>query len=51
MPGREYALSVSAGPAVFDPKQSQTLAELIAEADRRMYQAKNSQRTIARPAD
>ena len=50
-PDREYTLSVSAGAAVFDPEQPQTLEELIAEADRRMYQAKNSQRTIARPAD
>ena len=47
MPGREFPLSVSAGVAMFDPERPQSLEELIAEADRRMYQAKNSQRTGA----
>ena len=47
MPGREFPLSVSAGVAMFDPERPQSLEELIAEADRRMYEAKNSQRTGA----
>jgi len=47
MPGREFPLSVSAGVAMFDPDRPQSLEELIAEADRRMYEAKNSQRTGA----
>ena len=51
MPGREYVLSMSVGVAMFDPERPQTLDELIAEADRRMYEAKNSQRTTARPPD
>lgn len=51
MPGREFVLSVSAGVAMFDPERPQTLDELIAEADRRMYQAKNSQRAAPRPAE
>jgi diguanylate cyclase (GGDEF)-like protein len=46
-PGREFALSLSAGVAVFDPARPQTLDELIGEADRRMYQAKLAQRPAA----
>ncbi len=46
-PGRQFTLSLSAGVAMFDPEQPQTLDELIGEADRRMYQAKHSQRTTA----
>ena len=44
-PGREYTLSVSSGISVFDPEMPQTLDELIDDADRRMYRAKQSQRT------
>jgi diguanylate cyclase (GGDEF)-like protein/PAS domain S-box-containing protein len=51
MPGREYVLSMSVGVAIFDPERPQTLDELIAEADRRMYEAKNSQRTTAHRPD
>jgi diguanylate cyclase (GGDEF)-like protein len=47
-PGREFTLSLSAGVAVLDPAQPQTLDELIGQADRRMYQAKHAQRTTAR---
>jgi diguanylate cyclase (GGDEF)-like protein len=50
-PVRLFALSLSVGVAVFDPEQPQTLDELIADADRRMYEAKHSQRTIARRAE
>ena len=50
-PDREWALSVSAGVAMFDPEQPQTLDELIGEADRRMYEAKHSQRTTAREGE
>ena len=50
-PGREFALSLSTGIAVFDPERPQTLDELIGEADRRMYQAKHSQRTTARQTE
>jgi len=50
-PGREFALSLSAGVALFDPERPQTLDELIGEADRRMYQAKNSERTTAREGE
>ena len=46
-PGREFALSLSVGFAMFDPERPQSLDELISEADRRMYQAKHSQRTTA----
>ena len=51
IPGREYTLSLSFGLAYFDPERPQTLEELIVEADQRMYQAKHSQRTTARPAE
>lgn len=47
-PGREFTLSLSAGVAVLDPAQPQTLDELIGQADRRMYQVKHAQRTTAR---
>jgi diguanylate cyclase (GGDEF)-like protein/PAS domain S-box-containing protein len=50
-PGREFALSLSTGVAVFDPERPQTLDELIGEADRRMYQEKHSKRTTARQAE
>ena len=42
-PGREFALSLSTGVAVFDPERPQTLDELIGEADRRIYESKHSQ--------
>ena len=45
-PDRDFALSVSAGIAIFDPERPQTLDELIRVADRRMYQAKHPQRTM-----
>ena len=45
VPDREFALSVSAGVAMFDPENPQTLDELIDEADRRMYQAKQRRRS------
>jgi len=51
LPGREYVLSMSVGVAIFDPERPQTLDELIAEADRRMYEAKNSQRPTAHRPD
>ncbi len=51
MPGREFALSLSTGIAIFDPEQPQTLDELIREADRLMYQAKQSQRITDRRAE
>jgi len=47
-PGREFALSLSAGIATFDPERPQTLDELIGEADRRMYLTKHSRRSSAR---
>ena len=47
-PGREFALSLSTGVAIFDPERPQTLDQLIGEADRLMYQAKHSQRTTTR---
>ncbi len=47
-PGREFTLSLSAGVAVLDPAQPQTLDELIGQADRHMYQVKQSRRTNAR---
>jgi diguanylate cyclase (GGDEF)-like protein len=42
--GREFALSLSVGSAVFDPERPQTLDELIGEADRRMYAVKDAHR-------
>jgi diguanylate cyclase (GGDEF)-like protein/PAS domain S-box-containing protein len=50
-PGREFQLSLSAGVAVLDPAQPQTLDELISQADRRMYQAKQSRRTATREGE
>ena len=50
MPDRECALSVSAGVALFDPARPLTLDELIGQADRRMYEAKHSQRAALRQA-
>ncbi|MGA2514237.1 MAG: histidine kinase N-terminal 7TM domain-containing protein [Candidatus Limnocylindrales bacterium] len=50
-PGREFALSLSAGVAIFDPERPQTLDELIRKADRRMYQAKHSERTTEKWAE
>jgi diguanylate cyclase (GGDEF)-like protein len=44
-PGRAFALSLSAGVALFDPDRPRTLDELIGEADRHMYEAKHTQRT------
>ena len=49
-PRREFVLSVSVGTALFDPERPQTLDELIGAADRRMYRAKQSRRSVARPA-
>ena len=46
-PGRELVLSVSGGVAMFDPERPRTLDDLIREADRRMYEAKQSSRTSA----
>jgi diguanylate cyclase (GGDEF)-like protein len=48
--GREFALALSVGSAVFDPERPQTLDELIGEADRRMYAVKDAHRASgARP--
>ena len=47
-PNRAFALSVSAGVALFDPDRPRTLDELISEADRHMYEAKHVQRTADR---
>jgi diguanylate cyclase (GGDEF)-like protein len=49
-PGRDFALSVSAGVALFDPKQPRRLDELIGEADRLMYQDKQSGRAAMKQA-
>ena len=48
-PGRAFALSLSAGVALFDPDRPRTLDELIGEADRHMYEAKHTQRTAPEP--
>ena len=48
-PDREFTLSLSVGTAMLDPKQPQSLDELIRNADRRMYRAKNARRTAALP--
>ncbi len=48
--GREFTLSLSAGVAVLDPAHPETLDELIGQADRRMYEAKQSKRTAPRHA-
>ena len=47
-PDRAFALSMSAGVALFDPDRPRTLDELIGEADRHMYQAKHAQWTTDR---
>ncbi|HEV8547965.1 MAG TPA: diguanylate cyclase [Polyangiaceae bacterium] len=39
-PGREYSVSFSLGVATFDPQAPVAIEALLAEADRRMYQAK-----------
>jgi diguanylate cyclase (GGDEF)-like protein len=44
-PGRPFALSLSVGVALYDPERPRTLDELIDEADRHMYEAKQTQRT------
>lgn len=46
-PGRELALSVSVGVALFDPDRPLSLDDLIHEADRRMYQAKHARQAGA----
>jgi diguanylate cyclase (GGDEF)-like protein len=48
-PGRAFALSLSAGVALFEPDRPRTLDELIGEADRHMYEAKHTQRTAPEP--
>jgi GGDEF domain-containing protein len=40
LPGREYSLGVSAGVAHYAPAASKSLDELLAEADKLMYQEK-----------
>ena len=47
-PDRDFELSLSVGVAIFDPERPQTLEELIAEADRLMYQVKHSGRFTVR---
>jgi len=42
--GRRYSLSLSVGVAHYDPKIPCTVANLIDEADRRMYQQKQSKK-------
>ncbi len=48
-PDREFALSLSVGTALLDPKQPQSLDELIAQADRQMYVAKHARRMATHP--
>jgi diguanylate cyclase (GGDEF)-like protein len=40
--GSRYELSLSAGVARFDPKRAITLGELLAQADKAMYEKKRS---------
>jgi diguanylate cyclase (GGDEF)-like protein len=51
--GRDFALSLSIGTAVYDPERPQTLDSLIGEADRRMYEVKHARsldrRALAAP--
>lgn len=42
LPGRVYPLSMSVGVATFDPDRPISADDLIAEADRRMYEHKRS---------
>ncbi len=49
-PDRAFAISLSAGVALFDPDRPRTLDELISEADRHMYQAKHVMRATDRHA-
>ncbi len=44
LPGRIYSLSMSMGVAIFDPDRPSSPDDLIAEADRRMYEDKRSKR-------
>lgn len=45
LPGRPYPLSLSVGLATFDPSHPRKAEELIAEADRQMYERKQAKRT------
>jgi diguanylate cyclase (GGDEF)-like protein len=45
--GCEYELSLSIGIAAFDPKQPVTLPQLLADADRAMYEMKRRRRSGA----
>jgi diguanylate cyclase (GGDEF)-like protein len=53
--GRDYRLSLSVGVAEYDPSEQHSLESLVAQADRRMYEAKTlrSEGRIARavPSD
>jgi diguanylate cyclase (GGDEF)-like protein len=50
-PGEDrYALSLSTGVARFNPRCPNTVEELIAEADRRMYEEKRDRQRGSRPA-
>ncbi len=44
LPGRLYPVSMSMGIATFDPERPVSASDLIAEADRRMYEHKRSKR-------
>jgi diguanylate cyclase (GGDEF)-like protein len=44
LPGRVYHLSMSMGLATFDPDRPVSADDLLAEADRRMYEHKRSKR-------
>jgi diguanylate cyclase (GGDEF)-like protein len=41
-PDRPFLLAMSTGAATFDPEEPRSLDELLAEADRRMYEEKSS---------
>jgi len=48
---RAYQIAMSFGCATFDPESPQTLNELVAEADRKMYGVKRSRRRVRSVTD
>jgi diguanylate cyclase (GGDEF)-like protein len=46
LPGRPYPLSLSIGLATFDPDHPRKAEELIAEADRQMYERKRAKQAL-----
>jgi diguanylate cyclase (GGDEF)-like protein len=48
--GGRYALSLSIGVARFNPRRPSTVQDLIAEADRKMYEEKRDRKERSRPA-